>query len=382
MSVKEELWSRLTWNKAKRVTHCVHGGEVWEVTRKTGQRVEDILDFSVNINPLGPSPCAVEAIKQSFGLLTSYPDSGCVTLREEIARSFDGLGKSNVVVGNGSTELVYLFADVFLKRGDLAVVAAPTFGEYENAVRRAGGEPRFVCLSHDFQVKADAFVRVMRDAKVVFLCNPNSPTSLLIPHVDLVKIVEAALDLDVLVLLDESYIEFVNDEESHSLVGRISEFQNLLVLRTFTKFYGLTGLRIGFGVGCDEIVEVLANARMPWNVNSLAQVAAVAALVDKEHAQKTRQVVRMEREFLLRELAGLRVFRVFPADANYIFLDVRRSGFTAALLKEKMLQYGVLIRDCSSFQGLDAFYVRVAVRTRGENERLLAAFHEVLGSGV
>jgi threonine-phosphate decarboxylase len=305
-----------------------------------------------------------------------------VALREAIACRFSGLEKGNVVVGNGSTELVYLFADVFLKRGDVAVVAAPTFGEYENAVRRAGGEPRFVRLSPEFRVEADAFVRGMRGAKAVFLCNPNNPTSMLMRDVDLVEIVEAALGEGVLVFLDEDFIEFVDDEKRHSLVGRIGEFRNLFVLRTFTKFYGLTGLRVGFGVGCKEIVEVLANAKMPWNVNSLAQVAAVAALADEEHAQKTREVVRVERQFLLRELAGLEGFRVFPADANYVFLDVRRSGFTAAQLKEKMLRLGVLIRDCSSFQGLDAFFVRVAVRTRGENERLLAAFRKVLSGGV
>jgi threonine-phosphate decarboxylase len=205
---------------------------------------------------------------------------------------------------------------------------------------------------------------------------------MLMRNVDLAEIVEAALGEGVLVFLDEDFIEFVDDEKRHSLVGGIGEFRNLFVLRTFTKFYGLTGLRVGFGVGCKEIVEVLANAKMPWNVNSLAQVAAVAALADEEHAQKTREVVRVERQFLLRELAGLEGFRVFPADANYVFLDVRRSGFTAAQLKEKMLRLGVLIRDCSSFQGLDAFFVRVAVRTRGENERLLAAFRKVLSGGV
>jgi threonine-phosphate decarboxylase len=205
---------------------------------------------------------------------------------------------------------------------------------------------------------------------------------MLMRDVDLVEVVEAALGEGVLVFLDEDFIEFVEEEKRHSLVDRINEFRNLFVLRTFTKFYGLTGLRVGFGVGCEEVVEVLADAKMPWNVNSLAQVAAVAALADEEHAQKTRQVVRAEREFLMRELAGLEGFRVFPADANYVFLDVRRSGFTAARLKEKMLRLGVLIRDCSSFQSLDSYYVRVAVRTRGENEQLLAAFRKCLSSGV
>src|SRR3990170_1169343 len=138
----------------------------------------------------------------------------------------------------------------------------------------------------------------------------------------------------------------------------------LFVLRTFTKFYGLTGLRVGYGVASEEVVKVLCRAKMPWSVNCFGQAAAVAALADEEHARRTREVVRVERVFLTRELSEISGFTVYPADANYVFFDVRKSGFTAAQVKAGMLQRDILIRDCSSFWGLDEFYVRVAVRTR------------------
>ena len=196
----------------------------------------------------------------------------------------------------------------------------------------------------------------------------------------LLEIVEAALAEDVLVFLDEDFIEFVDDEKAESLMGELGRFPNLFILRTFTKFYGLTGLRVGFGLADTGIINILSRVKMPWSVNSLGQAAAVAALSDEAHNAKTCTAIRAERKFLLSELARLKGFRVYPADANYVFLDVRGSGFSAAQLRERMLERGILVRDCSSFQGLDGFYVRVAVRLREENERLLAAFREVLSS--
>jgi threonine-phosphate decarboxylase len=258
------------------------------------------------------------------------------------------------------------------------LVPSPSFGEYESAVRKAGGEPKFIPLDSEFQVDAEPFKRKMRGAKMVYLCNPNNPTGVLINHNSLLKIVDAALAEEVLVFLDEDFIEFVDDEKEQSLISELGRFPNLFILRTFTKFYGLTGLRVGYGLADTGIIDILSRVKMPWSVNSLGQAAALAALSDEAHNAKTRTVIKAERKFLLSELTKLKGFTVYPADANYFFLDVRRSGFSAAQLREQMLKRGILIRDCSSFHGLDAFYLRVAIRLREENERLLAAFREVL----
>ena len=370
--------AKLARKDVKRLEPCVHGGEVWEVANETGLNVKDLVDFSSSINPLGPSPRAIEAMKNSFEQLHLYPDSNSTALREAIACHFRGINKNNVVVGNGSTELIYLFAQVFLKKGDIAVVPAPTFGEYANATARSGSKLKQVKMSRAFQVEPGVFKREMQGAKVVFLCNPNNPTSMLIPHKTVVGILEEAREDDVVVFLDEDFIEFVDNDNQNSFVNTIDKYPNLFVLRTFTKFYGLTGLRVGYGIADEETIEVFSRVKMPWNVNSLAQAAAIAALADKEHSRKTMEVVRSERKFLSEELSRVKGFKVFPADSNFIFLDVRASGCTAAQLREKMVQQGILVRDCKSFAGLDAYYVRVAVRTRQENERLLDAFRKVL----
>ena len=370
--------STLARKDVKRLEPCVHGGEVWEIAEETGLSVEDLVDFSSSINPLGPSPRALEAIKNSFDKITLYPDSNSTALREALACHFGNINKNNVIVGNGSTELIYLFAQVFLKRGDVALVAAPSFGEYANAIVKSGGKSKHLKLTHDFQIELNAFLEEMEGLRAVFLCNPNNPTSMLIPDNTLREIIEKALEEEVVVLLDEDFIEFVEDEKRHSLVNRISKYPNVFVLRTFTKFYGLTGLRVGYGIADEETIEVFSKAKMPWNVNSLAQAAARAAMADEEHSRRTIELMKEEKKFLSNELSRIDGFHVFPADTNFILVDVRKTRFRASQLREKMIRHGLLVRDCSSFIGLDTFYVRVAVRTRKENERLLDAFRKVL----
>ena len=362
---------------------CVHGADVLEAAGKTGLRREDILDFSSSVNPLGPSEKALKAARESFGQISSYPDSCANELRRAIAGHYKGTTPGNVSVGNGSTELIYLFTDAFMQKGDVAVIPAPSFSEYENAVRKTGEKIKIVKLSRGFQADAAAFERAMvRRAKIVYFCNPNNPTGMLASPDVLTKIVKKALQRNVLVFLDEDFLEFVENGEMFSMIGRIHEFPNLCILRSFTKIYGLTGLRIGYSIASQEVTDVLMNAKIPWNVNCVAQAAAVAALGDEEHLMRTLQLVKEEKAFLLHELSQFKSLKIYPSDANFLFIDIRKTGLTAALLREKMLNCGVLIRDCSSFTGLDEYYVRIAVKTKLENEKLLAALKTSLAKQV
>jgi L-threonine-O-3-phosphate decarboxylase len=363
----------LVKDSIKNLKPCAHGGEILDAAGKSGFRREEILDFSSSVNPLGPSEKALEAAKNSFKEIATYPDSNSNELRQAIADHFDGLSKTNVIVGNGSTELMYLFAEAFMKKGDTAVIPAPTFGEYESAVRKTGETPKFVRLDKNFNVDADVFAREMVGAKIVFLCNPNNPTSILIPTETLKGIIEEALAQDSLVFLDEDFLEFVENEKALSMINKIKAYPNLFILRSFTKIFGLTGLRVGYGIASEEIINVLLCAKIPWNVNCLAQAAAVAALKDEEHLRVTRELIKNEKAFLSTELEKIKSFKVFPPDANFFFIDIRKSGLTAAELKNKLLRQGILIRDCTSFRGLDEYFIRVAVKTRVENERLIEA---------
>jgi threonine-phosphate decarboxylase len=213
----------------------------------------------------------------------------------------------------------------------------------------------------------------MAGAKIVFLCNPNNPTSMLIPQETLTNIIEKALKQDTLVFLDEDFLEFVEDEKGLTMIGKIGKYPNLFILRSFTKIFGLTGLRVGYGIGNEEIISVLSCAKIPWNVNCLAQAAAVAALKDEEHLRVTRELIKEEKVWLQAELAKFGSFKFSAPDANFFFIDIQKSRLTATELKNKLLKQGILIRDCTSFRGLDEFYVRIAVKTHAENERLIDA---------
>ena len=218
----------------------------------------------------------------------------------------------------------------------------------------------------------------MAGAKLVFLCNPNNPTSMLIPQETLTDIIEKALEQDTLVFLDEDFLEFVEDEKNLTMIGNIKKYPNLFILRSFTKIFGLTGLRVGYGIANHEIIDVLSCAKIPWNINCLAQAAAVAALKDEEHLRVTHALIRKEKAWLQAELEKFGSFKFSAPDANFFFIDIRKSGFTAADLKNQMLKQGLLIRDCTSFKGIDEFYVRIAVKTHAENERLIDALKRIV----
>jgi threonine-phosphate decarboxylase len=368
----------LVKDSIKNLKPCAHGGEVLDAAGRSGFRREEILDFSSNVNPLGPSEKALEAVRSSFGEISAYPDSESNELRQAIADHFKGLSKKNVIVGNGSTELMYLFAEVFMKEGDTAVMPAPTFGEYESAVRKTGGAPKLVRLDRNFNIETAIFAREMSGVKIVFLCNPNNPTSILIPNETLLGIIAKALKQESLVFLDEDFLEFVENEKALSMISKIEKYPNLFILRSFTKIYGLPGLRVGYGIASQEIVDVLSCAKIPWNVNCLAQAAAVAALKDEGHLRVTCELIRKEKAQLLADLSENKSFKVYPADANFFFIDIHALGLTATELKNKLLRQGILIRDCTSFRGLDPYYIRIAVKTRMENERLIEALKQTV----
>ncbi len=369
----------LVRDNVRNLKPCVHGAEVYGAAAETGFKSEDILDFSSSVNPLGPSKKALEAVTGAFGRIEAYPDSNSNALRQVLADHFGNITRDNIIVGNGSTELMYLFAETFLRRGEKALMAAPTFGEYESAVRKTGEAVKFARLnSNSFQLEAEAFRRDMAGCKLVFLCNPNNPTSKLIPKETLNEILDTALAQDVLVFLDEDFLEFVEDEKSRTMIGKIDKYPNLFVLRSFTKIFGLTGLRCGYGIAHKDIINVLLCAKIPWNVNCLAQPAAIAALKDEEHLRVTRELIKKEKAWLQTELSQFTGFSFSAPDANFFFVDIRNTSLTANALKHRMLKQGILIRDCSSFVGLNEFYIRVAVKTHEENVRLIDAFKKAL----
>jgi threonine-phosphate decarboxylase len=348
-----------------------HGGDVYHLARTLGLDLADLLDFSANINPLGFPAGLYGATQEALKEIVHYPDRRCLALRQELA-AYHGLTPEHILVGNGSTELIYLVARALKPRRGLIVT--PAFSEYEQALSVAGVPLAFQATAetHNFALH-EALQAEAGD--LVFLAHPASPSGVLLDR-DLFLDAAARLDAaGVYLLLDEAFIDFV---EEASFKSHLRRFPRLLILRSFTKFFGIPGLRLGFLLGAPELLAHIAEAREPWSVNTMAQVMGRACLADRDYMARTRALIAQEREFLLEALATLPGLTPFPSAVNYLLVKLNRPEATAANLQQQMLRHRLVIRDASNFRGLDARFFRIAVRSRPENERLLTALVECL----
>ncbi len=374
-------FEKLVRDEIKNLEPSVHGGKYWELMEKYKFSKEELIDFSANMNPLGPSPQIKEEIEEGFWKIPFYPDSDSSSLKEALSDHI-GVHPEDVIVGNGSTELIRLLAETFIKKGDEIIIPMPTFGEYEFAVRLMGGFPIYVKLKEDenFLVQGDEIIQVFSPkTKAIFLCNPNNPTSKLIPKEELFKIIEEAETHNILVFIDEAFIEFA-DVSKFSFAKWIKKHPNTFVLRSMTKVYCLTGLRVGYGIGSEELINYMNRAKQFWNVNCFAQLTAIVALQDQKHLKKSLEFIEKEKEYLMNELTEILGEEISKPDANFFFLDTRSSGYSSPQLCAKLIERGILIRDCSSFKFLDENHVRVAIRKRKENRYFVDTFKEVLTS--
>ncbi len=354
------------------VTVCPHGGIDYAELETLGIAPQEVLDFSANLNPLGPPPGVMEALScVSYELseaISHYPDSGACHLRYALAEKL-GIKAENILVGNGSTELIRLTALAYFGRGDKVLIIEPTFGEYQVACQIVGASliKKQLLEENDFQLNVDETVKLIKQhrPKGIFISNPNNPTGRHLPQADFEKILDAGKDS--LVVLDEAYISFV---DSHWSSLNITEGNNLLVLRSMTKDYAMAGLRLGYGVAREEIIAILRRICPPWNVNALAQKAGIIAMNEEGYLKRCQIELREAKNYLIAELSSLGLSPL-PSEANFFLVKVGdASRFRHELLKRKML-----VRDCSSF-GLPQ-YIRVAPRTLPECQSLVAAIKEV-----
>jgi len=331
----------------------------------------EILDFSSNINPLGPSPRVFKTIKNHLNTLQIYPDPESLDLRKNLQR-YTTIPLSQIVVGNGATEIIYNFCKAFLSQKTPVLIPIPTFGEYEAGAKLAGAKVKFF-KTMDLKKDIDNFISILPKNGCVFICNPNNPTGYILSKNYLKKIVIAANKKNTLVFVDECFIELVPDY-NESIILSIKKFHNLFILRSLTKSYGLAGIRIGYGVGTKKMVSILNLIKIPWNVSGLAQHAASAAISTPNYLDKTKKMIQIELNYLKKNISKLENFYCYDSVTNFILI---KSKLSSSKLKQKLLKKKILIRDCSNFRGLNNNYIRVAVKTRKENQRLVQALGEL-----
>jgi histidinol-phosphate aminotransferase len=323
-----------------------------------------VVRLSANENPLGPSPAVVAAIGREAGLVHLYPDGGSQALRDALGRRL-GIAPDQIVIGNGADELLALIAWAAFDPGDEVIVPTPSFEPYTTVVTIMGAE---VCQSplagYEMDLD-DVLARVTPRTKAIVLCSPHNPATTIVRRGPLTRFLDALGSDPPLVILDEAYCDFVDDPDYPDGVSLLSRFARLIVLRTFSKIAGLAGLRVGYALGGVDAIDRLNRVRAPYNVNRLGQAAALVALEDRGHWERTRDVVIHERQFLTSELTK-RGYRFPPSQANFLLVDVGDAG----AVRERLLAAGILVRDGGAvgFPG----HLRISIGLRDTNERVLA----------
>jgi threonine-phosphate decarboxylase len=353
-----------------------HGGNLYATMRQQNVTMEYLLDFSANINPLGLPESVRQAIQAAVAAIIHYPDGEGLALKAAISQHY-GVEQKGIALGNGATELIYVLCHML--RPKRVLVLAPSFSEYERAARAvvAAVAYSFLDPGQGFAIDVKDVLAQIPKVDLVFLCNPNNPTGQLLPQNLVEEIIAVAAVAQVVVVVDESFLEFSPDWDQHSCRKFLAQQPNLITLHSLTKFYAIPGLRLGFMLADQAIVQLVDQGKDTWNVNSLAQVAGVAALADAAYRQASVTTMTGAKAEFFAELQLIPGFTPFPPSANFICVHIGASGYTARQLGQQLLKQGILIRDCSNFPGLSDEYIRLAVKLPQQNQQLLAAFQEI-----
>lgn len=347
-------------------SNYAHGGNIYDIKRRYKKNV---IDFSASINPLGLPVKVKNILNASLNSLCHYPDPDAHDLKSKISEHL-GLKTENILMGNGSVELIYLIFNTF--RPCSTTLPIPSFTEYERAAKSVKSKIDFIQLKESNGFNLDPGSICASD--MIFICNPNNPTANFI--IDNSSNIEKIPNK--LIVVDEVFIDFAQEQRKRTLIKRAEKSRKIIVLRSFTKFFALPGLRVGYLIAHKDNINKLKQHQVPWSVNSLAQKAAESMLSDRSYMQRTRKIIKKERQFLSNEINAIKGLKPYDAEANFILIKIENKKLTSGLVKEKLLEDGILIRDCANFRGLNERFIRVAVRSHSENLKLIRMLKEVV----
>ncbi len=365
-----------------------HGGNIYRLAEELKIQERKVVDFSVCVNPLRVSKKIKAEIRKHLKYLHNYPDPNTKRLRKRLAQ-YHGIDMKTILCGNGSTELIYLITKTL--KPQRVLIPAPTFSEYERAVYIAGSKEQSAQIEylllkaeHRFKINPDEWIAVLqkgvnstrntkhetRSFNMIFLCNPNNPTGMLVKKDNVLKIADAAREMKCYLIVDEACIDFCTDE---SVIKEVEHNPYLVVLRSMSSFYALPGLRLGYGVFPQHLIARLKDYKEPWTVNSLSQRAAVIALKGKVFRKETVKIITEEKKFLEKSFKKLGI-EFFNADAHFYLVKMNNAQEISQQLKNK----GILVRNCADFQGLDSSFIRIAVKSHRENTILIKELTSML----
>lgn len=356
-----------------------HGSDLERIEEVYGIKKETIINFSANVNPLGISKSIRENLPQKIDLIASYPDRNYFSLRTTIGK-YTNTDIENIIVGNGSTELISLCIKAIAPKK--ALIIGPTYSEYEREVKLNGGKAFYYPLEekNKFQIDVDDLKNnITNDIDLLIICNPNNPTSTAIMKSELKIILQNCKEKNIFVLIDETYVEFVSNIDNVSAVQLVKDFDNLMVLRGVSKFFAAPGLRLGYAICSNKShLEKIEYFKNPWTINALASYAGELMLTDTNYIKTTSEYIASEREKIISILSGWNFISFIIPTANFILVKSLNHNIDAHTLFIKLLERKLMIRDVSSFNLLDKYYFRFCFLRKEENEKLLKAIKEIL----
>ena len=357
-----------------------HGSDLEKIEEIYHIKKEDITSFSANVNPLGISPLLRDTLAKHVDAITSYPDREYAQLRKSIC-AYTGANFENIIVGNGSTELISLFIQTTHPKK--ALILGPTYSEYEREISLEGGHTLYYPLKEEnnFQMDVEDFCSQLNDSlDLLVLCNPNNPTSTAVARKDMRKILDCALQYGISVMVDETYEEFTPEGSKISSIPLTNNYNNLIVLRGISKFFAAPGLRLGYAVtGNPDLLKYINTKKNPWTINSLAEIAGCIMFSDKDYINKTKALITGERQRMYDTLSSWKTVKVYPSCTNFLLVRILREDVTSDMVFDHCIRKGLMIRDCSTFPFLDSSYIRFCVMSPEKNNELLEAFREILG---
>ncbi|MBI5681545.1 MAG: histidinol-phosphate transaminase [Methanobacterium sp.] len=358
----------------KELDPYVPGRSIDEIAIKYNINKNNIIKLGSNENPAGVSKKAIEAVEKESNLISKYPESNLEELKTKIAE-YSGVKSSNIIVGgDGADEILDVLGKTLMEPGDEFIVPLPSYMYYEFTLKIQGGVPVYAKWNVDEnKLDVDSVINAITDkTKIIFLCTPNNPTGGLIDKKDIKRVLEST---EALVVVDEAYFEFseVNN------VDLLADYDNMLILRTFSKVLGLAGMRVGYAISNPTFIEFMHRVKPVFSLTKLSYVAALATLDDEDYIKKSTELSIQSREFLYEKISEFDKIHIYPSKANYLLLDIRKTGMKSHEFAEALMKQGIIVRDCNSFKGLDEYWIRVSVGTLEEDKRFIEVLNDLVG---
>lgn len=349
----------------------LHGGNIYKLKR---EGKGELLDYSSNINPMGVPELFKKAVIENFEMLEKYPDPDYVELRESIGK-YNNLSQNEIIVGNGATEILFLYMRAMQPKK--TVVVAPSFAEYRRALESIGSEIIYYPMleENNWKLDIERFINEVPQCDLVVICNPNNPTGSFVSLEDIEKINSTLKKRGIKLFIDEAFIEFIKGWES--LTGVLLKSKNIFVMRALTKFFAVPGVRLGYGITYDsEVLEKMNQCKEPWSVNTFAELAGKTMLWDRKYIEDAEKWIDEEKKWFYEESQKIKNIKTYPTNTNFILVKLLK--YNSKEVRDKMIEKGVVVRDASNFQYLDERYIRLAIKNRENNKKVLKALEEVM----